>query len=649
MSAHELSPDSMIDTDALETLDRRDRENAKKITLWYIMLAVVCLLAGGLIGILIRNSQADVGRIEASHWYSLMTAHGVAVFVGWGAFSVMGFAYWLLARMGFPLRPFGKAAGWVAFWCMAVGAVGVLVTTLAMNFGASWVFLYPLSFHGAGAWGQWASAIFSASVLLAGLAIVFWCLSILHTILGPALHAKSSNILNRLGVSFGFEYLWPKKFATNPRPVPYPVIPLAVIAFDMIIATLPLAVLLVLNIAESFSPSIDVDPLLAKNILWWFGHPVVYLLLFPAAALLYYMVPRHAGRPLVAGKLIAAAWAIAVVANVLVWAHHVYIDYPAGSVQGAINIAMQPMTYALTIPSALSLYSLAFTIYRSNYKWDAVGTTMFLALVSWFLAGLSGLVNATIKFDEVVHNTLWIVGHFHHMALLNIGFVAFAALYKFLPEMTGKKLYSDSMAKWHIWMTFVGQMGASAFWMAQGMMGGPRRWAILPDHYLSLSQAALPFVWIMGAAQILLVINIVQTLRGRQYSPKFSSATVEGLVMSTVLVALVAGGIAGIWAGIGFGGKSSSGGATAVQLTPAGLAEKGKSVFASAGCSACHTLKAAGATGIVGPNLDTKKSAAALVQARVTDGKGAMPGFKGRLSDADIQAVAAFVSDNAGK
>ena len=81
------------------------------------------------------------------------------------------------------------------------------------------------------------------------------------------------------------------------------------------------------------------------------------------------------------------------------------------------------MTFALVIPSALSLYSLGFTIYRSSWRWSAVETALFLGLFWWLLAGLSGVINATIAFDPVVHNTLWIVGHFHHMALLNIGLV----------------------------------------------------------------------------------------------------------------------------------------------------------------------------------------------------------------------------------
>jgi mono/diheme cytochrome c family protein len=91
------------------------------------------------------------------------------------------------------------------------------------------------------------------------------------------------------------------------------------------------------------------------------------------------------------------------------------------------------------------------------------------------------------------------------------------------------------------------------------------------------------------------------------------------------------------------GGQATGGGATAGKSTD------GKTVFASAGCSSCHTLAAADATGNVGPNLDEAKPPMALVVDRVTNGKGPMPSFKGTLSPEQIQAVAKFVSENAGK
>lgn len=95
-------------------------------------------------------------------------------------------------------------------------------------------------------------------------------------------------------------------------------------------------------------------------------------------------------------------------------------------------------------------------------------------------------------------------------------------------------------------------------------------------------------------------------------------------------------------------GSSTTSAATATK-SAAGDPAAGKTLFSSAGCSACHTLKDAGASGAVGPNLDTTKPAAALVTDRVANGKGTMPGFKGRLSDSDIANVAAYVSSVAGK
>jgi cytochrome c oxidase subunit I len=610
----------------------------------YLVASTVILLASGLLGVLIRESQAGIGKLPPNTWYAFMTAHGLGAFLGWAGFAVMGLAYWVLEDVGFELRPLGRWLAEATWWLMVVGVAGVIVSTVFMHFAGSWVFLYPLPFHGAGQWGRWATAIFSASVLLAGLSIVTWCVSILDTVLGPALHAVRSGIANRLGVALGLGYLWPKRFATNPRFVPYPVIPLTVIGIDMIIATLPLAVLLVEMIVQAFSPGVHVDPLLAKNVLWWFGHPVVYLLLFPAVAVYYVLVPKLAGRPLVAGNVIAVAWAIAVVANVVVWAHHVYLDHPNGSEQGTINVLMQPTTFALVIPSALSLYSLGMTIYRSQWRWGVVETTLFLGLFSWLTAGLSGVINATIAFDKVVHNTLWIVGHFHQMALLNIGFVAFAAVYAWLPDWLGRPLYSEPLAKLHVWGTFLFGTANSVVWLIEGLEGAPRRFAVLPHRYDGLSQAGTVMAIGLGLCQLPFFWNVVQTIRGKVATDDAVALGVRAAIGALVL------GLGAVVAGASYVVYHDTSGSHHAAAKPAttapsltGAAAAGRQVFASASCGSCHTLKAAGASGTVGPSLDRKKPPLALVIDRVTNGKGVMPPFRSQLSPTQIQEVAAFV------
>jgi heme/copper-type cytochrome/quinol oxidase subunit 1 len=357
--------------------------------------------------------------------------------------------------------------------------------------------------------------------------------------------------------------------------------------------------------------------------------------------------------------VITIGWAIAVVTNVIIWAHHIYIDYPAGSPQAAINTAMQPLTFSVTIVSALSLYSLFFTIFRSNYKWNAVGTALFLALVSWLIAGLSGVINATIYFDQIVHNTLWVVGHFHQMALLNIGFVLIGGIYAWLPDLVRKPLYSDAMARWHLWLTFSLGTINSALWLWQGLHGAPRRYAVLPHRYDTVTQAGIPLAIGLGLTQILFAWNIVQTIRGkgvnrvvdpsRELFPHSRRAIALVLTTGVVAIATVAAVIV-----IHEPGQTASA-ATTPATTPATSASlgggnpvAGKTVFTSAGCIGCHTLAAAGATGTVGPNLDQKKPALALVLNRVTNGKGVMPSFKSQLSAQQIKDVAAFVVSSEG-
>ena len=556
----------------------------------------------------------------------------------------------------------------VAWGLMVIGVGGVSVTTVFMGFGASWVFLYPLPFYGSGNWGDWATGLFSLSVLLAGLAIVTWCLGILHTVTNrDALGSASSSIGKRLGLSFGWGFLMPRTFAVKGRSVPYPVIPLAVIGIDMIIATLPLAGLLIWQILQAMHVVGPANVLLAKNILWWFGHPVVYLLLFPAVAVYYWLIPRYAGRHLVAGHVIAIAWTIAVIANVLVWAHHLYLDYPSGTPQAQINTAMQPITFALVLPSALSLYSLAFTIYRSRFRWTPASTALFFGLVGWLLAGLSGIVNATIALDVAVHNTLWIVGHFHHMAMLNIGLLIFGATYALLPELCGKALYSEKLAWIHVWVTFVVGMIVFGLWLVQGLDGAPRRWSVLPSNYDTVTRISLPFVFLLAAAQALFFWNVMQTLRGKggpatfdergipepsKVSKDWAVHTAEGVVMLVAVLLGMAFAAGGYLVGRehGRGGNSSTkaqtstGGVTAV----AGDAKAGAVVFENAGCGGCHTLSAAGTTGTVGPALDGKNLSEAIVRSRVTTGKGPMPPFKD-LSEQQVADVAAYVHASSQK
>jgi mono/diheme cytochrome c family protein len=226
-------------------------------------------------------------------------------------------------------------------------------------------------------------------------------------------------------------------------------------------------------------------------------------------------------------------------------------------------------------------------------------------------------------------------------------------VYAWLPDWLGRPLYSERMAKVHVWATFVLATLNSIFWLIQGLEGAPRRFAVLPAQYDGLTNAAVPVVVLLGLFQLLFFWNIVQTIRGkvveeRPLRERMPVVVAEGVLVVAVL-GLLAASFATGWITGHYTTQSQtktvtvgSGAATTTATTPS--ADEGKAVFASANCGSCHTLAAAGTNGTVGPNLDQRKPTKQLVVRRVTNGLRAMPSFKGQLSTDQIEAVAEYVA-----
>jgi cytochrome c oxidase subunit I len=186
-----------------------------------MLTSTVIFLVAGCLGGLLRQSQAGIDTLSPSTWYAIMTAHALAAFVGWAGFALMGISWWVLEESGFPLGRWGLALAEATYWTMVIGVAGVVVTTLSLGFGGSWVFLYPLPFHSVGEWSELATGLFAASVLLVGLSILAWCASILVAVLSAASHDRGGSLGQRLGSTLGFGYV-SRRFATTRRPVPPP-------------------------------------------------------------------------------------------------------------------------------------------------------------------------------------------------------------------------------------------------------------------------------------------------------------------------------------------------------------------------------------------------------------------------------------------
>src|SRR5512144_1080139 len=154
-------------------------ERVRALVMRYFIASTLFLLVAGALGIVMRQSQGDLLRVGDNFFYAAMTAHGLGAFVAWAGFGIMGFGFWVLRNEGFAISPLGCRLADLTWWTMVIGTLGIVVSTLVLGFAASWVFLYPLPFHSSGQWGDAAEAMFSVSVLLAGVAILAWCASII--------------------------------------------------------------------------------------------------------------------------------------------------------------------------------------------------------------------------------------------------------------------------------------------------------------------------------------------------------------------------------------------------------------------------------------------------------------------------------------
>ncbi len=450
-----------------------DLDIAKEMSLGYYLTGVTILAVAALLGFIVRLSQTGALGNVPQLYYTLMTLHGMAAFVGWGCFVAMGLTWYTLVKhLDSPLHS-TKLVMFI-YWNFMVGVLLLVVAALFGNFGGSWVFLYPLSFYGY--WENWAAFMWNLGVALAGISIILYGVEILLTI-----KKAGFGLLDALG----FEILKPSKWKEGEKRVPLPIVPLAVIGWGMIIATLPFAYLLVYTLLEFMDLVPRMDTLLAKNMLWWFGHPVVYLILFPVVSFMYSIVMDYTGHDIIGEKWAKSAWFVATVVQNFIGAHHVYADLAQ---QQWVHAISEVGTYAIILPSLVSIFSITGTIYLYKFKWDVASSYVFVSLTFWLLAGMSGWVNATIALNEFVHNSLWVVAHFHTMAVLALSTLLFGMAFHIMDQYKG--VYSKKMAKDALIVYVVSGVGFVHLWFIQGLWGGIRR------SYRSTPESLNLFTWI---------------------------------------------------------------------------------------------------------------------------------------------------------
>lgn len=267
------------------------------------------------------------------------------------------------------------------------------------------------------------------------------------------------------------------------------------------------------------------SPLLWLHLFWFFGHPEVYIAILPGMGLTSMVLANFSRRPVVAYRLMIATTLAIGVLGILLWGHHMFV----AGLNPFASTAFSITTLAIALPASAKVLSWIATIWRSRPHYT---TAMLFSLgfVSLFITGgLSGPILAQPILDEYLHNTFFVVAHFHLIMAMAGVFSLFAATYYWFPLISRGRLLSERLGRWHFWLTLYGAYNTFFPMHFTGLAGEPRHYAQLaqiPNAAGHLLAATLPLnlhittsAFILAASQIIFLVNLVRSFRHGEAAP----------------------------------------------------------------------------------------------------------------------------------
>jgi len=463
---------------------------AKNSLLTYLAISAVVFLLMMIFGTTLRYEQSQWLGLGPEYFYQIMTAHGVGMvgISGLAASAVMWFflsrhvqlsTAILLANLGFFL----------------IGVVLILGSIFLGKFAAAWTFLYPLPAMGKGIWSNHAAASFLVGLLLIGVGFLLLYLDVARAIL-----KKYGNLAKALG--------WPQLFANSQDEAP----PAAVVASTMVLIVniagiVAGAVVLVLSLVNLYNPSFELDPLIVKNLIFFFGHVFINATIYQAVIAVYEILPQYTNRPWKPTKVFLLAWTASTLMVMSVYPHHLLMDF---AMPTWALILGQVLSYMSGFPVLVVTAFGALTIvYRSGIKWDVTSGLLMLSMLGWACGVIPAVVDGTISVNNVMHNTMWVPGHFHTYLLLGVVPMLFGFMY-YLAQSNGDKAgLFDTVA---YWFYLLGGMGFITMFLLGGKESVPRRWAAHMSEWLPYDRIGSVFATLVVLGALVFAYRFLSRL-----------------------------------------------------------------------------------------------------------------------------------------
>ena len=435
--------------------------------LTYLSISALVFVLMMVFGLMMRMGQATWIGVPPDFFYQIMTAHGAGMvgISGLASSAVM----WYFLRQHVSLI---TGILWANLAFFLLGVVLILGGIFLGGYAGGWTFLFPLPSHGMGVWG-----VAGASCYLFGLLSIGVGFLLLYLDAGRAIIAKYGSLGKGLG--------WPQLFHNSSEPPPPP--PVVAATMVLIVNTagiLGAAVVLILILVNLFLPEFKVNALLAKNLIYFFGHVFINATIYQAVIAVYEILPKYTNRPWKVNKIFLLAWTASTVMVLIVYPHHLLMDFAMPTWALVLG---QIISYLSGFPILLvTAYGAITIVHRSGIQWDVISGLLFLSMFGWAVGIIPAVIDGTIAVNHVMHNTMWVPGHFHMYLVVGLLPMLFAFSY----YMTNQGGVIKAIDKGAFWLYLVGGITLSLSFLISGYASIPRRWAVHFPEWVSYSSVA---------------------------------------------------------------------------------------------------------------------------------------------------------------
>ncbi|WP_376096684.1 cytochrome c oxidase subunit I [Roseomonas sp. CCTCC AB2023176] len=468
--------------------------NHKDIGTLYFIFSLLSATLAVAVSVLMRTELASPGLqifADGQSWNATVSIHGLTMIF----FVVMpvligGFGNWFVPLLiGAPDMAFPRLNN-ISFWLVVPAVFMLYASYFTGPAGAGWTLYPPLSDmeHQPNI----GMDLMLFSLHLSGVSSLLSAMNFIATIFNMRAPGMS---LHRMPL-----FVWAQ----------------LVTAFMLLLALPVLAGAITMLITDRnfgtafFRPEGGGDPVLFQHLFWFFGHPEVYIVILPAFGIISHVIPVFANKPLFGYLgMVYALVAIAVVGFV-VWAHHMFTS----GIDVDTRAYFAAATMVIAVPTGVKVFSWIATMWGGSLSFR---TPMLFAMGFIFvfvIGGVTGVKIANPGVDQILHNTYYIVAHFHYVMAMAAGFAIFAGFYFWIPKMTGR-MYPERLGQLHFWSFFIGVNIAFFPMHFLGAQGMPRRYPDYPDAFHGWHMVSSIGSFVTGASFLLFLgIVLFTVLRG---------------------------------------------------------------------------------------------------------------------------------------